>query len=62
MESLLTIEEAAEYLRLKPKTIRNWISMRKIPYRKIGRYIRFDRKSLELWAQRQEVAVHKVWR
>lgn len=62
MENLLTIEEAAEYLRLKPKTIRNWIGLRKIPFRKIGRYIRFDRKSLEAWAKRKEIDEHSMWR
>lgn len=62
MESLLTIEEAAEYLRLKPKTVRNWVGLRKIPFRKIGRYIRFESRSLEAWSKRQERGEHEAWR
>ena len=45
---LLTVPEAASFLRLKPSTIRSWILQRKIPFVKLGqRAVRFRRCDLE---------------
>ncbi len=61
MQELLTIDETARVLKLKPKTLRNWIGMRKIPFKKIGRCVRFDSGSLEAWMKRKEVEESEVW-
>ena len=37
---LLSVEEAADYLRLSAGTMRNWISMRRIEHVKVGRLTR----------------------
>lgn len=62
MNNLMTIEEAADYIRMKPKTVRNWVGLRKIPFIKLGRNVRFDMKVLEKWLQRKSVEEHKIWR
>ena len=56
MESdLLRIEEAAQYLTLKPSTLRTWIWKKKIAYVKMGRgitsVIRFRRCDLDAFIQ-----------
>ena len=42
----LTIKEASEYLRIPVGTLRNWTSNGRIPYRKIGRCVRYKRSEL----------------
>ena len=37
---LLSVEEAADYLGMSTGTLRNWISMRRIEYVKVGRLTR----------------------
>jgi excisionase family DNA binding protein len=45
---LLTVPEAAELLRLKPSTIRAWVSQRRIPYVKLGgRLVRIRRSDAQ---------------
>jgi excisionase family DNA binding protein len=41
-ERLLTIEEAAEALGLKPPTIRKWVGQRRIGYHRLGRAFRIS--------------------
>jgi excisionase family DNA binding protein len=44
----LRVEEAAEYLNVKPSTIRAWLLRRKLPRVRIGaRSIRIPREALE---------------
>ena len=49
METYLTIEEMAEYLKLAEQTIRKWVLNREIPYRKIKKVIRFRVSEIEKW-------------
>lgn len=46
---VMTLEEAAEYLRVHPRTLRMKASEGKIPGAKIGRVWRFHRQQLESW-------------
>ena len=45
----MTIEEVAEYLRLKPQTIYTWAQEKKIPAAKIGKEWRFKRSIIDEW-------------
>jgi excisionase family DNA binding protein len=45
--ALMTVEEAASYLRLAPWTLRHWVCQKKIPYVRLGRAVRFRRKDME---------------
>ncbi len=45
--ALMTVDEAASYLRLAPWTLRHWVCQKKIPYVRLGRSVRFRRKDME---------------
>ena len=49
METYLTIEELANYLKLAQQTIRRWVLNREIPYHKIKKVIRFRVSEIEKW-------------
>ena len=46
---LMTLEQVAKYLRLKPQTIYKWAQEGKIPAAKIGKEWRFRRTILDDW-------------
>ena len=45
----LTVTEAADYLCVSAKTVRNWISARKIPFIKMGGRVLFSIEALDAW-------------
>lgn len=57
-ENLISVKTVAEMLGLAPKTIHNWVYLRKIPYVKCGQKVMFRTKSLEAWLNRKEI---KPW-
>jgi excisionase family DNA binding protein len=46
---IMTIEEVAAYLRLKPQTIYLWAQEGKIPAAKLGNQWRFKRSIIDRW-------------
>lgn len=44
---LLTVQEAAQFLRVSVSTLYGWVWQRRISFVKIGRALRFDRADLE---------------
>lgn len=56
MNLFMTVSEVAEYLNVKQSWIRSQVFNGKIPYKKIGRLIRFDRKSIDGWLIANEKA------
>ena len=46
---IMTLEEVAEYLRLKPQTIYTWAQEKKIPGAKIGKEWRFKKSIIDEW-------------
>ena len=50
---LLTPEQVAEMLQVKLNTLYSWTHQRKIPHLKVGRLVRFSRRDLEQWIERQ---------
>ncbi len=50
---ILTLEEVAEYLRLKPQTIYKWAQERRIPAVKLGKEWRFRRSIIDRWMNEQ---------
>ena len=50
---ILTLEEVARYLRLKPQTIYKWAQERRIPAVKLGKEWRFRRSVLDRWLDEQ---------
>jgi len=48
-DEIMTLEEVAAYLKLKPQTIYTWAQEKKIPAAKIGKEWRFKRSVLDEW-------------
>jgi len=44
---LLNVHQAAEQLGLKDKTLRQWISLRKIEFIKVGMAVRIDQSEVD---------------
>ena len=53
MATLWRVDEAAEYLGIRPKTLYEWVRSGRVPYRKIGFNVRFDPDELERWTESQ---------
>jgi len=49
LETYLTIEELAEYLKLAEQTVRRWVMNGQIPFHKIKSVIRFRLSEIEKW-------------
>ena len=52
---LLTKQELAEYLNVKESTVYQWTHYRKIPYIKLGRFLRFDLDEVNEWLQEHKM-------
>lgn len=52
-EKLLTLNELHEVLNVKKSWIRYQIFKKNIPYKKIGRLIRFSEKEVQVWINNQ---------
>lgn len=48
-DEILTLEEVAAYLRLKPQTIYTWAQEKKIPAAKLGKEWRFKKSLIDEW-------------
>ena len=51
----LGTKEFAEYLGLPINTLRSWVWMRKIPYIKLGRTVKFDLRDIDEWIRERKV-------
>jgi len=59
---ILTLEEVADYLRLKPQTIYKWAQERRIPAVKLGKEWRFRRSVLDRWLDEQMLSEESGFR
>jgi excisionase family DNA binding protein len=48
-DKIMTLEEVADYLRLKPQTIYTWAQEKKIPAAKLGKEWRFKKSMIDKW-------------
>lgn len=53
----LSIEELSKYISTPKGTIYSWTHMRKIPYSKVGRILRFDKQEIDRWMKKKKVKV-----
>jgi excisionase family DNA binding protein len=49
ISDIMTLEEVAEYLKLKPQTIYTWAQEKKIPAAKLGKEWRFKKSIIDEW-------------
>ena len=48
-EEIMTLEEVAAYLKMKPQTIYTWAQEKRIPAAKLGKEWRFKRSIIDAW-------------
>jgi len=53
-ERLWTLQDVAEYLQIKERTIYNWAQNGKIPGFKLGNTWRFKREDIDLWIEERK--------
>lgn len=58
MDTLMTIEEVASYLRLSKDTVYRMVQKGKIPASKVGMQWRFRRSDLDLWLDKNKNVGH----
>lgn len=54
---LLDVDSVAEALGVTPRHIRRLVAERRIPFFKIGKFVRFDPGSLDIWLDQRRVDV-----
>jgi len=52
-DTLMTVEELANYLRVKKRTIYNWLKKKKIPATKVIGQWRFRKEKIDKWLEKQ---------
>jgi excisionase family DNA binding protein len=51
---LLTVDQVASRLQVKPRTVYHWVHEQYIPSIKLGSLIRFDQNSIATWVKKRE--------
>lgn len=54
MDRLLTVDDLATWLQVKPRTIYQWVHEGYIPVIKLGSLVRFDQASIIEWVKKRE--------
>ncbi len=52
---LWTVNDVAEFLQTKPKTVRDWVYKKRIPFHKINGLLRFVAEEIKNWALQKGV-------
>ena len=53
------VKELSQYLDIRVNTVYSWVCLRKIPYVKIGRLVKFDLKEIDKWVLHFKQEPHK---
>ena len=56
---LLTMDELAERLGVTQRHVRRLVAEKRVPYLKVGRFIRFDPAQISAWLESRRVAVSR---
>jgi excisionase family DNA binding protein len=56
LPQLLTIDQLAEQLDVSVRHVRRLIAERRVPYLKVGKFVRFDPAGIAEWLDRNRVA------
>lgn len=54
-ERLLDVDEVADSLGVTKRFVRRLVAERRIPFVKVGKFVRFDPVEIRLWIDRQRV-------
>ena len=55
MNKFLNVPQLAEKLVVSTKTVYGWILLKKVPYYKVGRLVRFDENEINDWLKNGKV-------
>jgi PTS system nitrogen regulatory IIA component len=55
LQRLMTVDEVADYLQVRPSTIYQWTHQGFIPHVKLGNLVRFRLSQVDKWVERKEV-------
>ena len=58
-DEIMTVEDVARYLKLKPQTVYKWAQEGQIPGAKLGKEWRFRRRIIDEWI---DSAILKTWK
>jgi excisionase family DNA binding protein len=56
LPQLLTIDQLAEQLGTSTRHVRRLVAERRVPYLKVGKFVRFDPAEIAVWLDRSRVA------
>ena len=56
---LIDNDQAAELIGCTPRTMRAWVSLRQVPFYKVGRSVRFRRQELLDWLEERHFSPKK---
>jgi excisionase family DNA binding protein len=54
---LLTPEELCSLLKIKKQRLYEWVHLGRIPYLKVGRFLRFSRSRIQEWLESQTFGI-----
>lgn len=57
MAQLLTAAEVAKQLKVTEGTVRKWAMLKKIPFNKLGKSLRFDQNKIDNWVNQRSVRI-----
>jgi excisionase family DNA binding protein len=55
LPQLLTIDQLAEQLNVSVRHVRRLVAERRVPYLKVGKFVRFDPTDIASWLERSRV-------
>lgn len=59
---LLNVQKAADYLGIKVNTLYQWVYLKRIPYFKSGRLVKFDLNDLDQFIEKSKVnAIKEIY-
>ncbi len=56
LPQLLTIDQLAEQLSVSTRHVRRLVAERRVPFLKVGKFVRFDPAEISAWLDRTRVA------
>jgi excisionase family DNA binding protein len=59
LPQLLTIDQLAERLGVTRRHVRRLVTERRVPFLRVGRFIRFDPADISVWLDRARVAASR---
>jgi excisionase family DNA binding protein len=61
MEEIMDVTRLADYLKVNPQTIYNWVHADKIPFVKMGDLLRFQKKDIDLWLRKKTTYPNRIF-